>query len=301
MTAASTSALRPASHARRAWVLPLLAVALVLAGCKAAVLSKLGEAEANDALYTLLQGGVDAEKRNDGDAGFSLWAEKDELATAIGLLKANAQPEAKHQNLGELFGRNQLISTPTEERVRFVYGTEQALAQTLSKIDGVLMARVHIVLPENDPLATTLKPSSASVFLKHRSDEDLASAVPAIKELVVRSIEGLTVDRVAVTLFAASTRAPTVAGATGGAAIAPDGSATAPRQASFLGQSVPASSVNGLWLRFGLLAAVALIVIAVLGLRGLPFAPSSGSAPARPRAPAARPPAPSRPLAAAHE
>lgn len=227
-------------------------VLLALAGCKTAVYTHLSEAEANDALYTLLQGGLDAEKRSDPDAGYSVWADKGDLARAIGLLKANAQPEAKHPTLGELFGRNQLISTPAEERVRFVYGTEQALAQTLSKIEGVLVARVHIVLPANDPLAAEIKPSSASVFIKHRSGDDLASAVPAIKELVVRGIEGLSVERVAVTLFPAG--GPRSANGPGGTA-AP----AAVADSRFLGVPVPASSVNGLWLRLGvLLLAVAL-------------------------------------------
>ena len=196
-----------ASHAlnRPAWKLLCLSVVMfILSGCKAAIYTKMTEVDANDTLYTLLQGGIDAEKRPDPDGGFSVWTDKDDMAAAIGLLKANAQPEQKHPSLGELFGRNQLISTPAEERIRFVYGIEQALAQTLSKIDGVLVARVHIVL-----LATDVKPSSASVFIKHRAGQDLASTVPAIKDLVVRGIEGLSVDRVAVTLFpAGSAKAP---------------------------------------------------------------------------------------------
>jgi type III secretion protein J len=232
----------------------------VLAGCKVAVFSKLSEPEANDVLYTLLQGGVDAEKRPDADGGFGVWAEKDDLVRAMALLKANAQPEAKHPTLGELFGRNQLISTPAEERIRFVYGTEQALSQTLSKIDGVLVARVHIVLPINDPLAEETKPSSASVFIKHRSDRDMASAVPAVKDLVVRSIEGLGVDRVAVTLFPAVT-VRSAPGRDADPALQPSGE---PQR--FLGVNVPASSVGGLWLRFAL-AMVGAALLALL-LRG---------------------------------
>jgi type III secretion protein J len=223
-------------------------VVLCLAGCKAAIYTKMTEVDANETLYTLLQGGIDAEKRPDPDGGFSVWADKDDMAAAIGLLKANAQPEQKHPSLGELFGRNQLISTPAEERIRFVYGTEQALAQTLSKIDGVLVARVHIVLPINDPLATDVKPSSASVFIKHRLGQDLASSVPAIKDLVVRGIEGLSVERVAVTLFPASaTKAPALEG---------DTLSSSRSSGRFLGLAVPSSSVPGLWLRLILVSAL---------------------------------------------
>lgn len=231
-----------------AWKSACLALALsALAGCKAEIYTRMTESDANDTLYTLLQGGVDADKRVDPEGGFTVLVDKDELARAIGLLKANAQPEQKHPSLGDLFGRNQLISTPAEERIRFVYGTEQAVAQTLSKIDGVLVARVHIVLPVNDPLASETRPSSASVFIKHRPGQDMASSVPAIKELVVRSIEGLSLDRVAVTLFAAA----------GGYAAAPDeGTAGAARGGGrFMGVQVPAGSVGALWARFALAAA----------------------------------------------
>lgn len=243
-----------------------LLIPLLLCACgKTAVYTKLGEADANDALYTLLQGGVDADKRAEADSGsgaaplFSLWVPKDEQARAIGLLKANGQPELKHATLGELFGRNQLISTPGEERIRFVCGIEQALAQTLSQIDGVLVARVHIVLPLNDPLSNELKPSSASVFIKHRAGQDLNADVPAVKDLVVRSIEGLGVDRVAVTLFAAGR----VAGAQGPAAGLTGIESDVPTS-QFLGTRVPATSVPALWLRLLGAAVVGAVVLTLL-------------------------------------
>jgi type III secretion protein J len=253
---ASVNGCAPSGLAWRRAVLALLLAAL--AGCKVAVFSKLSEPEANDVLYTLLQGGLDAEKRPDGDGAYGVWTGKSDLVKAMALLKANAQPEQKHPTLGELFGRNQLISTPAEERIRFVYGTEQALGQTLSKIDGVLVARVHIVLPINDPLATEVKPSSASVFIKYRPDRDMASAVPAVKDLVVRSIEGLSVDRVAVTLFPAASVRPAAA-LEADAALQPAGESP-----QFLGVSVPASSVGELRLRFMLAIGIAAALVFVL-------------------------------------
>lgn len=189
-------------------LIPSLLAAMLLAGCKEPLYTRLSEREANEVLLTLLAGGVDAEKRGDPEAGYGVWAERDELVRAMSLLHANAQPEEVRPSLGDLFSRNQLVSTPAEERVRFLYGLEQSLATTLSKIDGVLVARVHIVLPANDPLAASAKPSSASVFVKHRAGASLEAMVPAIKELVVRGVEGLNVDRVAVALFEAERAAP---------------------------------------------------------------------------------------------
>ena len=103
--------------------------------------------------------------------------------------------------MGQLFKKEGLISSPMEERVRFIYALSQEISQTISNIDGVTSARVHIVLPENDPLSGNLIPSSASVFLKHAPDSVAPGKIAAIKELVVNSIEGLAYDKVSVALF----------------------------------------------------------------------------------------------------
>jgi len=60
---------------------------------------------------------------------------------------------------------------------------------------------VHTIIPENDPLADRSAPYSASVFLKRDASIDLQQMLPAIKSLVLRSVEGLTFDTVYVSMF----------------------------------------------------------------------------------------------------
>ena len=97
--------------------------------------------------------------------------------------------------------------------MRYIYAVSQELSKTLRSIDGVVNARVHVVIPSNDPLSDHIRPSSAAVFIKHRPDTDLRLLVPAVKELVAHSIEGLGADQVSLSLFEA--RAASPAGRTG--------------------------------------------------------------------------------------
>ena len=94
-----------------------------------------------------------------------------------------------------------MVSSPTEERIRFMDALAQDLSRTISEIDGVISARVHIVLPNNDPFAKNALPSSAAVAIRHRSDSDLEDHIPEIKNLVMNAIEGVDYDKITVTLF----------------------------------------------------------------------------------------------------
>lgn len=88
-----------------------------------------------------------------------------------------------------------------------IYALSQELSRTVSEIDGVLSARVHLVLPENDPLRQQLVPSSASVFIRHRASVAIGDLLPQVKLLVANGIAGLTYDKVSVVLVPVAERA----------------------------------------------------------------------------------------------
>ncbi|MGV8664369.1 EscJ/YscJ/HrcJ family type III secretion inner membrane ring protein, partial [Pseudomonas aeruginosa] len=75
-----------------------------------------------------------------------------------------------------------LLSSPIEERARINYGKDQEISHTLPEIDGVLVARVHVVLTEERiGLGRKSSPASASVYIKHADDVQLDAYVAQIK------------------------------------------------------------------------------------------------------------------------
>ena len=117
------------------------------------------------------------------------------------LLKKAGLPRERFADLGEVFKKEGMVSSPTEERARFLYARSQELSQTLSQIDGALSARVHVVLPEKKTPTSSGQPASASVFIQHADMIDFAPYVPKIKSLVSNAIEGLSYEKVTVALF----------------------------------------------------------------------------------------------------
>jgi type III secretion protein J len=197
---------------RRLLVLPAVVCGiLALAGCKEELYSNLSEVEANQMMAVLMSSGIAAEKASLGES-FTLRVETEDMVRAISLLNSKGYPKSSRESIGSVFQKSGIISSPFEERVRYIYALGEDVAQTLSQIDGVVTARVHVVLPDQPQLGQPVKPSSAAVFIKHEPGVDLEYYVPQIRRLVSSSIEGLPYDAVTVVMTeAAATETPEAA------------------------------------------------------------------------------------------
>lgn len=186
---------------RRSRWLAALVLLLALAGCKVALYSNLKEQEANEIVAALSTEGIGAAKTKLEGSNWQIEVEEDRLSQALDVLRVQGLPAERYASMGEVFQKQGLVSTPSEERMRYIYAISQELSQTLRNVDGVVAARVHVVIPANDPLSEKIRPSSAAVFIKHRPDVDLRLLAPAVKDMVAHSIEGLTHDQVSLSLF----------------------------------------------------------------------------------------------------
>jgi type III secretion protein J len=179
-----------------------LALAFTLSACSEQELyGQLTERQANEMVAVLRSTGMDAQKLSKDNGQFALAVAKDDFSQAVEVLRANGYPRDGHDSLGQVFKKEGFVSTPLEERARLTHALSEEIANTIGNIDGVIMARVHLSLPEKDPLADKAPPSAASVFIKYRVGVDLNPHIGQIKALVVNAIQGMSYDNVTVALF----------------------------------------------------------------------------------------------------
>lgn len=172
----------------------LLVLAMVnLAACSKSteLLNGLSEVDANDIIAALRNQGVWANKVS-SKRGITVNVEEADLAKSVVILSENGLPKQSYTAMGDVFKKDGMISTPTEERGRYLFAISQELEKTLSQIDGVILARVHPVLPERIVPGEPVLPSSCAVLIKHYQGWDSAVYESRIRQLVMAGIPGLS-------------------------------------------------------------------------------------------------------------
>jgi len=186
-------------------ILLIVTCLFVLQGCKEQVLySQLNEQEANEMVALLYASGLPASKIGEKGGVYRVDTSTEAFAGAMAVLQSHGLPRKRFSSLGEVFAKEGFVSSPLEERARLNHAVAEELSHTLTRIDGVLVARVHLAVPEKEHLAEKTQASSASVFIKHRYDVDLSGSVSKIKAIVVDGVENLPYENVTVGLFAAA-------------------------------------------------------------------------------------------------
>ncbi|MCC8189014.1 MAG: type III secretion inner membrane ring lipoprotein SctJ [Planctomycetes bacterium] len=242
--------------ARLCAVTAILALSVLVAGCQVQLHGELQESEANLVLAALLDAGLTAEKRAGDEGTFAVFVEENEFAAAVRILDAKGLPGRRYDDLGNVFGKVAMFSTPMEERARYLHAMQEELAQTIAQIDGVLSARVHLVLPEQDQLGRSLQTPSAAVFVRHVDDDRHAPVLHRleIRRLVAAGIPNLDEDRIVVSFFPADVESSALPHAVPWKQV--------------LGLRVAAESVPRVWWLAGTAAALVLLETVIFLLLG---------------------------------
>ncbi len=186
----------------------LILLAISLSGCASReIASGLDEQDAEEITVVLKENGVDAQAiRNAGQDRTSAptWSVKlrggsENSVLAWRILEENGLPRQKVKGLAEVFSTTGMIPTASEEKARLLMALSGELSRTLKSIQGIVDARVQIVLPDNSPLLQNdqRNPTTASVLVKYRGSQTPLSE-DEVKKLVARGIEGLQPENVAV-------------------------------------------------------------------------------------------------------
>lgn len=193
-------------------VLALVAV-LLLAGCTESIYHGLDEQEANEMIVALEQQGLEATKEPDpaSENSWKLVVPKATRVEAWQVLENEGLPRPESEGFDEHYPSGGLVPTADEERVLLQYSTAEELRDNLLAIDGVLDARVNLVLPEKPRVhleETVVQPPRASVLIKYRAElEEPPLSEKATRELVAGGVEGLEKEHVDVIFTRASSAA----------------------------------------------------------------------------------------------
>lgn len=182
-------------------VLLVLLATVILSSCKEELYSQLEERQANEMIYLLESENISVSRERDGDGLNTLLIEREEFARAMAILSKNGLPKESFRGIGEVFGEEKLVTSEFEEKIRYTYALNQELSESLTRIDGVTLARVHITVPEKVRLGKEKPRTKASVFIYYTGNREAVEKKSVIKNLIVNSANNISYEDVTVALF----------------------------------------------------------------------------------------------------
>ncbi len=182
-------------------IILMLVISFCVSACDIELYQGLSEKEANSMLSTLLKNGISASKVSAGKDGFTVLVDESRLVQALEILNHNSLPSEKYQNLGSIFAGDSMIASAGEENARLAYAISQELSDTISRVDGVLTSRVHIVLGSRDQAGDLITQASASIFVRHNPESPVVNYTPQLRDMIEKSVPDLNLNNISITLM----------------------------------------------------------------------------------------------------
>lgn len=180
-----------------------LVLAAFSAACSASVAQGLSEPDANRVVLALSDAKIGATKKPDAhnEGRFLVEVSASDVASALQAMQGRGLPSPESAGILASLGETGLIASKTSEHARLVVGTAGELERSLREVDGVLSARVHLAVPEADPLLPdeSTKAATASVLVRHRGATPPIAATE-VQRLVAGAVAGLRYEAVVVVM-----------------------------------------------------------------------------------------------------
>lgn len=172
-------------RARRALAGLCLGLACLAGGCDAheEVIRVPSQREANQVAVALGKDeviDVRFEQVKDGrSVAYAVLVPRDRLPAAREILDRLGLPRREPAGFDAMLASSGLIPSRSEERARLMHALAGELERTLLTVDRVVDARVHVVIPERDPLASDADPQAAptaTVLIRYLGEGDRQAA-----------------------------------------------------------------------------------------------------------------------------
>jgi type III secretion protein J len=197
---------------RFVFVLVLIASGSIACRSNQELVTGITELEAQRICVVLQRNGLSANKVKSGTEDQISWnvmietpmiIGDEEVAAALYILRENDLPRSRENPYKAAFPKESLIPTQTEESLRKLSATQEAIERTLETVAGVVSSKVHVVLPNPNPLVEASKQvqASASVLLKYNTPTEPLT-LAEVRSLVSPAVEGLDPNRVEVVMKA---------------------------------------------------------------------------------------------------
>lgn len=174
----------------------LLLMVILLAACKEPIIHNLSEAQANNVLSGLTKINISAVKSKQADGDWIVSVSKSEVISAIRYLNESRLIRSSRPTPEK---ESSLVASREDQRFHYERSLSREIEYTLTSVEGVLDARVHLNLPARDPLfgqkVDQTDSGSASILLV--TDNNLGLKEPAIASLVAGA-SGISAEHISV-------------------------------------------------------------------------------------------------------
>lgn len=188
-------------------LLLITSVLITLSGCKEAAISHISERQANEVVALLQRYNINADKKKGEKNTFIVTVDHSQLRHAIVLMNENHLPSKDDVEIDQFFPTDALVASPRAEKARLISAIEQKLQQSLTRLNPVIDARVHLSYPlDDDKRPGNKSEKRVSVMIIHHPIDEPTIFSNKVRLLILNSFTDVSLENITVVLFPAEER-----------------------------------------------------------------------------------------------